>query len=598
MATAEELGYSKPVGTDEIKYGDDAISKNADRCAVMYTRWQDNFRYRGELSTASVLNDIVQPGYYDVPTASVANAIGLPFGAAGKLLVLPSGYGVRQNFYTTGSSSRPNQDWARNRNASNEWEPWAQTNAALPMRRALSGSDKIRELAPGFYWVTSHSIAQLLGASNPGFPGAGAGDLTVYPGAYGRIEWSTTGLSSRPNEKWQTEKRADGSWTDWWRTDARAVVPPAPAGALGGAASGFKLVPVSVTLDGNGGSSATTRTAREERLPITLHAPVHRAQLYIGNQNLRSNERFAGALNITGVWIGKHAGNGNFDGAPTQIQGAFSTPADGTAWRSKFFSYPFEPGVEYLVNFGINAATGQQFFYHNGQSYASDNPANAGQIGHGAAGTARSVLDVALIVETPVTTPVIATLGSSTSVGTGADLPVSQNVAARLAARLQALPMHYGGAGDTMANASNFGWERWTRWADLAKPDAVIDMMGPNDTFESGMTLATFQARRAALTSYVTQHLSTNHYLTTITPRTNTTGAPEDLRRQINAWMESLTSVRDVFDFAAAISADDETVRPEYDSGDGYHFNTAGHEALAAAVNRPVTTPPVLYATL
>lgn len=470
-------------------------------------------------------------------------------------------------------------------------------SGALPLRRQLTGTDVLTSLDVGVYWISTYGTAVEVQAKNPGFPSPASGTYIVWPGTYAVHEWVTTGLSSRPNERWQMERQSAG-WTDWWRTDARAVVPPAPAGALGGAASGFKLVPVSVTLDGNGGSSATTRTAREERLPITLHAPVHRAQLYIGNQNLRSNERFAGALNITGVWIGKHAGNGNFDGAPTLIQGAFSTPADGTAWRSKFFSYPFEPGVEYLVNFGINAAAGQQFFYHNGQSYASDNPANAGQIGHGAAGTARSVLDVALIVETPVTTPVIATLGSSTSVGTGADLPVSQNVAARLAARLHALPMHYGGAGDTMANASNFGWERWTRWADLAKPDAVIDMMGPNDTFESGMTLAAFQARRAALTSYVTQHLSTNHYLTTITPRTNTTGAPEDLRRQINAWMKSLTSVRDVFDFAAAISTDDETVRPEYDSGDGYHFNTAGHEALAAAVNRPVTTPPVVYATL
>lgn len=556
------------------------------------TKW-----YRGILP--SHVDGPLDPGAYFVGTSSWASTNGLPFGAAGVFEEMPTGnFGRLQKWSTFGAGSRPNQEWKREKMGTGAWTAWSQSNAALPLKRALVGSDVLVDLEPGTYWITSYSIAQALQANNPGFPSPASGDLIVWPGAYKRIEWITTGLSSRPNEKWQTEKRGDDTWNDWWRTDARAVVPPAVEGATASSGSGFKVVPLSVTLDGNGGGSSTIRTAREERLPVKWHAPITRFRVHIRNWNARTDEVFPGALSMTGLWFGEHAGAGNFTALPTQLEGAFTTPADGSDWVSSWQNISITPDTEYLINFGFTAATGQQFYYHNGQSYASELPSNAGQLNHGALGNAKAILDVWIEAETYATTPVIGTIGSSSSAGTGADMPQLENVASLVASKLKALPVHYGGPGDTMANASNFGWERWTRWEHLAKPDALINFMGSNDTFESGMTLATYQARYATLTEYLEGHITKNIYLTTITPRNGVTGAQEDLRRSINTWMKALVDARDVFDFVAAVSSDDETILPAYDSGDGYHFNTAGHTALADAVNRPITTPPVAYVAI
>lgn len=573
-----------PAGTNEA---------NSRFAALEAAQW-----YRGLLPSS--VNGTLTIGAYHVPSSSWAQDNGLPFAAAGVLEEMPTGgFGRLQKWSTFGAGSRPNQEWKREKMGSAAWTEWTQSNAALPLKRALTPSDVLTTLEPGVYWITSLSVAQGVQATNPGFPSPAAGDLTVWPGAYKRMEWITTGLNSRPNEKWQTERRGDNTWTDWWRTDARAIVPSGDGSALGGSGSGFKVVPVTLTRDGNGGASKTVREARSERLRYLASASGTRIRFHIQNANLRSNEKIAGVLAMNGLWWGEHASGGAYASAPQQIHGAFNTPADGSGWVSPWLNIPTIRGTEYLASFGFTAASGQEVFYHIGQSYASDNPANASAQAHLGAGDARSVLDVWIEVETYATTPVVATIGSSTPTGVGADWPVQDSVVSLLADRLHALPMHYGGSGDTMANSSNFSWERWTRWAKLAKPDAVVMMQHTNDVFEAGMTLGILQARYLVLMQYLTENICANVYVTTVTPRTNVTGPEEDLRRQFNTWLKTLPGgARDCFDMAPAVSADDETLLPGFDSGDGYHLNTAGHAALESTVDRPLTTPPVMYAVI
>ena len=470
----------------------------------------------------------------------------------------------------------------------------------LPQQRALAGSDQLDTLTePGIYWVTSYSIGQSLAANNPGFPSPASGLFIVYPGAYEVQEWVTTGLSSRPNEKWQRERQPAG-WTDWWRTDARAASGTIEVqGGSGGSGSGFKVVPVTLTRDGNGGSSKTTRAERTERLRHICTAPSTRLRVHIQNANLRSNESLPGALAMTGLWWGEHDANGNYLTTPEHVHGAFTTPADGSEWTSPWLNLPMERGKEYLLSFGFTAGSGQEFFYHIGQSYATDTAADAGAQTHQGAGNARALLDVWLEVETYATTHVIATIGSSTPTGVGADWPVQQSVVSLLADQLHALPVHYGGSGDTMAVSSNFDWDRWTRWEHLAKPDAIIMMQHTNDIFEGGVSMTVLQDRYQALMEYLTGAITPHVYVTTATPRTNITGAQEQLRRDFNAWMKTQPhGAMDCFDMVPAVSADDETLLPEYDSGDGYHLNTAGHAALASVVDRPLTAPPVVYQTI
>ena len=84
------------------------------------------------------------------------------------------------------------------------------------------------------------------------------------------------------------------------------------------------------------------------------------------------------------------------------------------------------------------------------------------------------------------------------------------------------------------------------------------------------------------------RHIAPVVYETTMPPRTTSTSAAEEVRRAYNAWLSSQPDgARDVFDYAAAVSADDETIRPEMDA-DGIHVNDLGHAATAAAVTRPV----------
>lgn len=583
--------------------GDAAATARLNQLETNVATLTANRWLRGMLPANSNYRELANGVYY-VATASTANSFNppLPFGAAGKLEVSPGeNYGRIVEFSTFGSSSRPNQVWQIERSSTGVWGEWSQTNAALPMKHALTGSQVLADLTPGYYWITSLAIAQLIADKNPGFPSPASGHYIVHPGGYGRHEWITTGLNSRPNEKWQMEKRGDGTWTDWWRTDARAAAVNTPISgpsiAGGSTASGFKVVPVTLTRDGNGGASVTTRTSRSERLRHVCTAPGARFRVHIQNANLRDNMKIPGALAMNGLWWGRHAGNGNYSAAPQRLAGAFTTPATGDEWVSPWFNIAQEAGAEYLLSFGFTAAEGQQFAYHIGQSYASEDPAYAGEQQHLGAGNAKSILDVWIEVETYATTPVIATIGSSTPTGVGADWPVQESVVSRVAEKLKALPMHYGGSGDTMANSANFGWERWTRWAGLAKPDAVLMMQHTNDVFEAGMTLATLQSRYNTLMTYLRQNISPNIYVTTVTPRTNVTGPQEDLRRQFNTWLRTLPGgARDCFELGVAVSTDDETLLPAFDSGDGYHLSPAGHAAMAAAINRPITTPPVMYA--
>ena len=67
--------------------------------------------------------------------------------------------------------------------------------------------------------------------------------------------------------------------------------------------------------------------------------------------------------------------------------------------------------------------------------------------------------------------------------------------------------------------------------------------------------------------------------------------ASEQVRRDYNTWLSTQTGpARDLFGFGTAVSADDETLRPEFDA-DGIHLNAAGYAAQVAAINRPITSP-------
>lgn len=288
--------------------------------------------------------------------------------------------------------------------------------------------------------------------------------------------------------------------------------------------------------------------------------------------------------------------NGNYKATPSRIHGAFTSPADGSEWVSPWINRPLAAGTEYLLSYGFTAAAGQEFYYHVGRSWGTATAADANAV-TGPPGTGLPLFDVWIEAETPATTPTVASIGDSISCGVGATNPVRDSWLSMYARGRGALPVHYGGSGDALSTSTDATWQKWTRWASLARPDAVIFALGSNDIF-TGSTLAQTQAGFATVAALVRERISPNIYLATVTPRTNVTGVQEDVRRQYNTWLRTLPGgARDVFEYGEAVSTDDETITPAYDA-DGLHFTTAGYEAMASAISRPITTPPVMYATV
>lgn len=420
---------------------------------------------------------------------------------------------------------------------------------------------------------------------------------------FGRLEVFRYGSSSQ-TQVWTsadlgstTYKRYGGStgWTPWERIDAAGVLAAAEGYAdtitAGTPTPGaHKTVPLALTV--GGGAATFTMTTGAARLPISYAAPVTRFKVHVRNFNPRWPNVYAGAVSLTGLWVGEHDGAGKFVGTPTRVAVAASTPSDGTEWTSEWVTYPLDPGKKYLLAYGWTATAATQTVVGGGWT----TPAPADATSSNAALTRRGTmpLDLWLEAETPASTPVIAALGDSLSAGVGATLPVYDSVISQYARARGALPVHYAMSGTDAGAWTSPSDHKWTRWDGygLARPDAVLVSMGNNDAF-TGSSLAKLQSDYTTLVSLAKTKLSPNLYATTLLPREGVTGAPEDTRRAFNAWLTGTTGrrlARDVVNIVPVVSTDDETLIDALDA-DGIHLKTAGYTAVKDAL--PSTLLPV-----
>lgn len=451
---------------------------------------------------------------------------------------------------------------------------------------ALLGSTDLDALDSGRYHVWTAGVAKSLGL--PAGTNGGVLALDVITPTVKIMRYTPYNV----DEDWKN-RRGGGAWLGWKRTDLPA--PPASNGTSGGSGSGYKTVPLALTLP-SVGNSTTSITQRSERHPMSWNAPINRFRVHIRNGEYRIGQFATGAIPFTGLWFGPQGANpGDYASAPTLLHGAFTTPADGGEWVSRWFPYSLAAGAKYMLSYGFTVTAGQKFYYHVGNSFATNMAADASAV-DGPPGSGLPLLDVWIEAETLAGTPVIGSLGDSISCGVGATSPVQDSWLNKYAFEKKALPVHYGGSSETLANSLDVNMEKWTRWSGMARPDALIMALGSNDIF-TGATLATVQANMGNVIAAVRAYVSDSVHLGTITPRTGVTGAQEDVRRSFNAWAKTLPlGTRDVFDFSAAVSSDDETIIPEFDA-DGIHMTTAGYAAMSGAIARPVTAPPLVYAT-
>lgn len=344
-----------------------------------------------------------------------------------------------------------------------------------------------------------------------------------------------------------------------------------------------KVVPLALTT---GYTSSPASKSRSARIPMRYNADLGRFRVHIRNWNPRLGTVVAAPVNFTGLWLANTPGGGAITGTPVQLASAFTTPADGNEWVSDWHTAPLGGNVERLLCYGYETA--QAPWGLTGGSYQAAGSASA--ITGTVSRAQITAFDIWIEAETPASTPVIAGIGDSLTAGVGAKLPMHESWLSQYARRVGGLPMHIAQSGDSMRGFITVNNAKYTRWKHLAHADAVVWALGSNDVAGT-QTLDVMKQYYGTLAPIVERDIGPIRYAATVPPRNGWDAAAEAKRAEWNAWLTARPEMRGVLDFASVVSADGATLRPEYDSGDGTHLNTAGYTAEQASITALLAAP-------
>lgn len=557
---------------------------------LLADRWR-----RGGLTATSGITTLnsIDDGQYHVSTIATAEALGLPASAPGTFVQASFGSTGVQEFTT---AEEPTSTYSRRRTSSG-WGTWTET---IPFFRGglsiTSGRWGDLDTVP----TGTYSVSTPTAATDMNLPEGSPGIVDVWRYGSANYGFQIFKTLSSPS-RWYTRWKTTGAWSAWTNpmgtSGGGGTVITANASTPG---SGMKLIPLALTL---GQGTTLGPATRQYRIPCKFNAPINRWRLHITDRNPHNGEHVGAGIVINNVYFGSHATNGSFTTTPTRIGAsiALSAAPDGewvSAWRSetlggnveRLFSYDYTStsapfvGVSGAYNTSSMASSTVQFL--NGDSQPLKTAA----------------FDMWIEAETYSTTPVIAAFGDSLSSGAGATLPCHESAVSLLARREKALPVHFAVSGNAMQDwAVDTNSYKWKRWEHLGRADVALWGMGHNDAYR-GRTFAQMRTDLDTCYPFVLSRIAPVVVGATITTR-NEPGNPamHGVRNQWNAWMLAQANspqadgrIRDTFDFATAINNGD-VLKPQYDSGDQLHLNTAGYIAEVATITRKITTPPVMY---
>ena len=326
------------------------------------------------------------------------------------------------------------------------------------------------------------------------------------------------------------------------------------------------------------------------RFPIRYGARITRWRLHVRNHNYASGATLSSVGNLTGIWFGQGE-NGSFSGPPTQIVSRMTVRGADTA--TQWVDIPINADEEYLLSIGWKSSAAPKVQTAGGGWTAASSSS--------AAAESAAAFKVAYFVpydwwieaETASATPTIAGYGDSITVGTGTDQIISTSWLSLFARQNHALPIHYAfpGSGMSLWLKATSG-RMWARWKEFDRADAVIHFMGQND-LASAREAAVMKQRFDSVIPLISEHISPNIFAATITPHLGKTEAQNSVRRQHANYLRSLPQgINGLFDFGAAVSANDVSLRPEFRGGplgtDELHPSTAGGAAMAATITCPI----------
>lgn len=381
-----------------------------------------------------------------------------------------------------------------------------------------------------------------------------------------------------------------GAFSRWKQLDVGAVEPAGPTTIGVMSPSSLKRVPLILTAATATGES--TATGGSVRFPLRFGAPITRWRVHVRNYNYASGKTFTSGGRTSAVWFGRGKGPAYTDN-PALVAAPLDIPTDGSDAVTEWISTPIEPNTDYLISIGWLTADATPKVQTAGGGWVAPRSADVNsKSGTEFTSTFWMPFDWWIEAETAATTPTIAAYGDSITTGTGTDQIVNTSWLSQLARKFGALPIHYSYPGSGMSVWLSADDQKWHRWEDLPPADSVIHFMGQND-LGSASSAAVMKQRFETTLPLIRQHISPNVYVATITPHAAKTDAQDAIRREHATYLRSLPlGVRDVFDFAAAVSSDDIALKPEYRGGpagtDELHPNAAGGLAMANAVIRPI----------
>ena len=526
----------------------------------------------------------------DAPTGIVtvwagghATNAGLPEPQPGFVHTVRYGSLAEQSYHTT-VIGEPHV-WAR-RLTSAGWTDWG---------RADGGAWKLGSLGPFGTFTSPDDLPDGTATVWTAAHAEGVGLPVSAHGFVQTVRFGTAGVqvyfAMDINEPsiWMRRLSSAG-WSDWTQPGADEG---AAAPTSGQSASGFKTVPLSLTL---GQAQASAPQSRSYRIAQRWEAPITRWRLCVTNRCVRNAVPVGTGITVQGMWVGDHAGGGAFSGTPVRVAQGAQIPDDGSVWRSGWLTEPIGDGRETLFSYEYTSTTAPVLAVSGGWSGAHGTAADTAPT---VTATKTAALDIWIEAETYAQTPVIAVLGDSLSSGAASTLPVHDSTLSIYARTVSALPVHYAVSSDTLADwVADPDEHKVTRWDHLARADVCLLAMGHNDLYGRDDTSEQLQATVATALPMIRRHIAPLVVGATISPRNAGSAEEHAQRHAYNAWLPSKVedgTFRDLFDFDQIVTGGGDTLIPAYD-GDGIHLTTAGYEAQAAGITRRITAPPVLYA--
>jgi len=389
-------------------------------------------------------------------------------------------------------------------------------------------------------------------------------------------QWSAT--TDQLTRIWHRNS-VSGVWTPWTSPDAQLqeLTPRVAAAENSTPGSGFKVVGLPATAghaSGNAGASGTYRIPLDY-VPDTVE--ITRVKVRLRNIEIRGGTTRAGTITLDGVWLGVFTSTGTFTETPVQVAGP--TTFDGAAgWESDWVEVPGRKLTDKAISYAYATANSTTYPWHNlGNGWYSTSRVgpNTGSVGMSTTGAIGFAVD--LIVETPSTTPVVATFGDSNSVGVGAKA-MREAWGTAIAKRLGAIPQLLGSSGDTVRGSTDTTRFKWNRFPGLERADTVLWALGQNDV-GGNYTAESIIADLKATVPKATK-LGRAVYTVSLMPRTADT-FDEALRRTVNTALADQKSLgtRGYLNMIPAMSTDDDTIIPAYNA-DNTHLNAAGHAAV------------------